>query len=1160
MKWGPIIRIAALISLLGVIALCTLLYVLAGTTRGSRWLLKYTDGLSDAWNISARNVSGSLLYGLTMDGLLITVPKTVSVNIETLHLEWNPETLFKGEINLSPLEAKGVAIDITTPNKPSGNAPPASQVPQDLRLPLGIALENVLLQDIAITTHDAEFHLPLLELKDGSLGRTLDIRQLNLTTNAYAVTVQKGRISAMQPFATDLEVDWRFTPPNSATIEGHGKLSGNLETLNIEHTLTAPVTVESRGTWRPGLLTHRSPDLTLENKISNGQWTYGQDRAIRIPAATVDVRGWLNDYSLAVNGRLAATGFPELGVELTGNGNLESLHVSDMTVHGLNGTASATGEFAWRPKVSWDLQLRANHIDPGVYWKNWAGDVNLQGGVAGELAPHALNTRLHIASLTGTLRNYPLQASGNVALQNGQWSSRGLELRLGKNTLAISGTVGETIAAQWDARIPNLKALWPALSGQLVGQGVLEGKTAQLNLTGKLQADKLEYENYRVDYINISAASSSSQNPSGKNFKHSIRVEARDIEADGFLINNFQSALTGDFDNHRILATVSTPYGTLDLQTTGHWQAPQWQATVDRATLHDTAAGTWQLQAPSSLSVSSDNRSLTRTCWQQDRAEACVSGSVSNSEMDVDAVLHALPLNLAKPWLPVNMEIDGRLNGRLQASGPLAEPTGMLTLQPEDGRFFVKQPDGEPESYAWRNAGLTVEFANGAYHLTAGLELPQQGKAAAEVKMNAQKQLDGTIDLHFTQLAWLEAWTPALKNTRGALNAELNLTGTLEHPQWLGTAGLYEAATAIPALGIELKEVTATLKSGGQNRVSIEGTASSGPGQIRFDGQLNTSPAHWQLNLDITGNRFEAVNTPEAHVLVTPDLVVNASNQLIDVKGAVKLPEVDIQLKALPSRAVKVSEDTVIVNETETGTEQQAGGIPIKTNIKLILGDKVHFKGFGFEARLSGNLELVEEPGQPTLAYGTLTIDEGHYKAYGQNLSVEQGKLIFQGPYDDPGLDIRAVRKTPDVTVGLNIGGTLKNIRSTVFSEPALPESEAIAILLTGKRLSNTNKSEANFLVNAIASLGIKKSKSLTNQLSETFGLDVLTIESGGGLEESSLTIGKYLTPRLYVKYAIGLFDQLTKLALEYRLTEHVMVEAESGQNQSMDIIYRIER
>jgi translocation and assembly module TamB len=455
---------------------------------------------------------------------------------------------------------------------------------------------------------------------------------------------------------------------------------------------------------------------------------------------------------------------------------------------------------------------------------------------------------------------------------------------------------------------------------------------------------------------------------------------------------------------------------------------------------------------------------------------------------------------------------------------------------------------------------VQVNFANGGYKLAAGILLPDQGSASASVELSPEKQLGGNLMLDFSQLAWLEAWIPSLRDIQGELHAEMNLSGTLEQPQWLGSARIDQASATVPALGLDLKKLTLALEAGDGNQVSIEGSAQSGPGHILLDGQINKTPAQlWRLSLGIKGERFEVVNTPEAHVLATPKLNVDASRKLVNIEGSILLPEVDIRLQNLPARAVKVSDDAVIVNESEAEFES-TNGIPVKTNIKLILGEKVHFNGFGFEAKLSGSLDLVEEPGQPTLAYGALAIDEGRYKAYGQNLSVERGRLIFQGPYDNPGLDIRAVRKTPDVTVGLDIGGTLKDIRSTVFSEPSLPDSEAVAILLTGKPLSDTNKSEANILVNAIASLGIKKSRTLTSQLSETFGLDVLTIESDSGLEQSSLTIGKYLTPRLYVRYAIGLFDQLSKLALEYRLTEHLMVEAKSGKDQSMDIIYRIER
>lgn len=1151
-------RALALTALAGVTALCIFLYVLAGTTQGSQWLLRYIDGLSNDWSITAENITGSLLYGLTLNRLSFATAETASVDIDTLHFQWHPESLLRGAVKISPLRADGIEVAV----KPSGKneARPTAQTPGNWRLPIGIAVENARLQSIAIETNGSTFHLATVGLEEGSLGRTLQVRQLNLAADTYSFTVPEGKISPAPPYKSELEIAWQLTADGTAA-EGRATLSGDLATLNVEHTLTAPVSVESHAVLHSGLLTEEPPHLVLENKISDGLWVYGQDQAVRVPSATLQLRGWLDEYFLQVKGSVVAPNMPEAGVALEGRGDLDGLQIQDLTIRGLGGSVTGTGKLSWQPAVDWNLQLQARNINPGAYWENWPGTIAMQGAIKGEYAADKLYTNLRVESLSGSLRDFPLQASGNVALKNGRWSSPGLQLKLGKNQIQVSGNIGDnTAAAQWNIQAPNLTALWPALNGQLVGRGKLEGTASHLNVAGELRGENLEYENYSAGFVELNATSTSANGVSSNGFKHSIQIQADELNVNGLLVNGLKSEISGSLDNHEIQTALSTPYGELNLKISGHWQAPQWQASLQQASIRDTPTGAWLLQSPSSLLVSSNGLSLSETCWQQDQAEACLAGSIEDNKAGVSANLKDIPLSLAKLWLPPGVEIHGRLNGRLQAAGPLQALTGTLELQPEAGYFRVKQTEGDPEIYNWRNARLNLNFTDGSYTLTAGLELPGQGEASAVVKADPQKHLDGTVNLHFTQLDWLETWIPSLKNIRGAFDAELRLTGSLKQPQWQGDAKLHSAAVSVPILGIELDEVNVTVNGVGKNRLLVKGSAESGPGQISFDGQIEKpSEQPWQLELNLDGNRFEAISTPEAHVLASPDLKLSASRKLVYAEGVIKLPEVNIQLESLPDRTVKVSEDVVIVNEPEAGIEQ-AGGIPIKTNVKLILGDEVRFTGFGFEAELSGSLELVEEPGQPSLAYGTLTIDEGRYKAYGQNLAVEKGKLIFQGPYDNPALDIRAVRKAQDVTVGLNIGGTLKNIRSTVFSEPALPESEAVAILLTGKPLSGATESDANLLVNAVASLGIKKSEAITSQLSETFGLDVLTIESENGLEQSSLTIGKYLTPRLYVRYAIGLFDQMSKLALEYRLTENIMVEAKSGQAQSMDIIYRIER
>jgi translocation and assembly module TamB len=73
-------------------------------------------------------------------------------------------------------------------------------------------------------------------------------------------------------------------------------------------------------------------------------------------------------------------------------------------------------------------------------------------------------------------------------------------------------------------------------------------------------------------------------------------------------------------------------------------------------------------------------------------------------------------------------------------------------------------------------------------------------------------------------------------------------------------------------------------------------------------------------------------------------------------------------------------------------------------------------------------------------------------------------------------------------------------------------------------------------------------------------GLDEVGISSNGGdYKQSELALGKKLGSRLYVKYIIGLFDSLQKVAVTYQINKRLELEATSGANQSIGLIYKLE-
>jgi len=183
----------------------------------------------------------------------------------------------------------------------------------------------------------------------------------------------------------------------------------------------------------------------------------------------------------------------------------------------------------------------------------------------------------------------------------------------------------------------------------------------------------------------------------------------------------------------------------------------------------------------------------------------------------------------------------------------------------------------------------------------------------------------------------------------------------------------------------------------------------------------------------------------------------------------------------------------------------------------------------------------------------------------------------------NPGLAIRASRQIrvardeqasqiEQITVGVNVGGTLNHTSVTLFSEPAgLSQSDILAYLILGRPLDKVGKADAQLLLQAASALNMGPSpiQKLTGELKQQLGLDELSLETKtavgqdaqSALKNTSLVLGKALSPRLYISYSVGLFSTNNLLKLKYLLTKNWSLQTEtSGQSSGMDIIYTIEK
>ncbi|MEQ1531468.1 MAG: translocation/assembly module TamB domain-containing protein, partial [Methylococcales bacterium] len=118
--------------------------------------------------------------------------------------------------------------------------------------------------------------------------------------------------------------------------------------------------------------------------------------------------------------------------------------------------------------------------------------------------------------------------------------------------------------------------------------------------------------------------------------------------------------------------------------------------------------------------------------------------------------------------------------------------------------------------------------------------------------------------------------------------------------------------------------------------------------------------------------------------------------------------------------------------------------------------------------------------------------------------------------------------------------------------DPALPETEALAYLITGKSLNQVSKSENNMLASAALSYGAGKASWLTSKL----GIDEFDIEEGETLQDSLVSVGQYLTPDFYVGTKVGLFNKQASLILKYMITDSLNVETQTGSSKRVKLNY----
>ncbi len=856
-------------------------------------------------------------------------------------------------------------------------------------------------------------------------------------------------------------------------------------------------------------------------------------------------------------------------VQLAAIGSADGVDLQRLDVRQAAGRLSAGGRIDFGERLRWKIDAEARAFDPGAFIAGWPGQLSFAiatDGAARELAD--ATATLKISNLRGRLRGRVVAGGADLRLAPGPLLAGSADLRSGSSRLRIDSTRGQQLDATVHADVPALDDWLPGGAGSLTARFTAAGRWPMLRIAGEAHGRGLRYQAAAAESVDLQLDVVRPLEPRG-----TLRLDARGVQASGLELRTLALRADGDPAAHRVELDVDGAPVSTELRLSGAQVGAGWRGEVSRLVLDTPEVARLTLQQPVQLGWSGRLFNLSRACFADGNIRLCLEGrGGADGSLRASYELARVPLALLAGFAPTALPVtfrgaidgDGRVerdaDGRLQGEAQLRSARGRISLAPAEG---------ETDAQAlldYTDLRLDADFAGSEVRAQLGASVDQTGRVEGRLTASglggARTPLDGALRVQLPSLAVAGAFLPQLANVDGKLDLDATLGGTLDEPLVGGELRASDLVADVPELGIELRAGRLRIVPDGADRFALDGGLRSGDGEF---GVVGHARSDGELRVTLEGRGFLAADRPGMRVVVTPALTVSSAEGRIDVNGSVAVPAATVDLQRLSrggGRARAPSPDVVVIDDA-TRLAQDAAALPLYATLDVRLGDQVKLVGYGLDATVAGSLQVSERPGAVTTGSGEIRV-AGTYKAYGQDLTVRQGQLLYAAtPLDDPRLNIVAVRVIDTVTAGLRVTGRAQAPQLEVFSDPAMAQSSALSWLVAGKPLEDIGQggAEGDALQSAARSLGTAAGGLLAKNVGRRLGLDEVGIKESAAIGGEVLTIGQYLSPRLYLSYGVGLFRPGEVVTLRYKISEALSIEAENANESSRaGIEYRYEK
>ena len=822
------------------------------------------------------------------------------------------------------------------------------------------------------------------------------------------------------------------------------------------------------------------------------------------------------------------------------------------------------------------LDTRLEHLNLAEFSSAPPTELNAGLVISGELLPQPSGL-LDFEFFDSRFDDHAFDGDGRLRVLPGPRALGDMSVRMGDNKLDLHlayGTGDDYLRLSLDA--PHLAQVSNGLDGQLAGQmewrGTLDEPVAGFSLKGSQL--KLPSGASMEELVAGGALDAQTLN---------LHLNASTVHAGALALPQVQLDLNGSAAQHTLHAQASLTrneqaLGDISLAASGGWarteQAWRWQGALDALTTHGVLPLQLQAAAPlvvdpdevtlgvAQLAIAGGHLDLHETRWSpQGWHTAGTFGGIGVRAIEAGVAAEDLqPLDTL------------RFGGGWDVSAT-PEWRGTIDLHRESGDWVVNAGSGE--RLGLREVSVGLQAAADMLELKLKASGERLGEFSAQARMPYRTEdgmlvvapdapVRGQLKLHSADLGWLGPMLDGNLQSGGSLHLEAELLGTRDIPRLLGEAKGEALHIALLDQGVSLEQGEVALRFT-PDAVHIDRLDFVAPyhalpkdpllGEYNLSRQAGHLSASGSIlltdetgQLDVVAEGLPLAQRPDRWLIVSGKAEAAYASKTLSVSGNISADAGWVN--QLPSDRPRLSDDVRLVGQAPV--KESAFSRVVAFNLDL--GEHFYLRAMGLESRLSGKLAVYAAEGEALQASGSIVTEQGILNVYGQRLDVERGMFNFQGPPNDPGLNILALRKGLSVEAGVEVSGTARHPVTRLVSTPNVPDAEKLSWIVLG-RVPESGGFDASLL---LAAAGNIIGGSSNGQVSRAIGVDELSLrqKESGDPQNQVVIVGKRLSSRAYLSYEQGLTDPGGVTKFTYTLTRRITIVTRTGIEDAIDLFY----